>query len=602
MIRSLNSAASGLKTHQLGMDVIGNNISNVNTTAFKSTKVSFDNLLQQTLKPTNAANNTVNSVNSNQVGLGATAGAKRLRITADGASRTTDEPLDLRISDTGSTNFFVVMEGNQVHYTRDGRLNVDANGDLVMAATGYYVYGWPSTDGATINKTGPLQRIHIVDEEIKNSTYGEPTTYARIQGTLGSKDPSLYHNGTSVSIEMFDAKGLRYNATFSFMSNNADSANSYDMVLSGLKDENGNAIPTDGTRYSVIFDPDTNKVLSVNGVNGSNATVTMPAAFGVNNITVDLTGLKLKIQDDVKDYEIKGGLPEWVSIDAGMTPNSVDLGILSNNYAMADGNHVSTVLDFTNFAANKESLIGSGFYTTCCTCDNFYSIRFVDEEESTYEPTERHHIYNIGIKNINTAEELIQAIIAGTDNGNPQSHFTHFEGNGGMLTIYDDRPNVLPHKENDEGLFGRGVATGLKITNPTEMSALRGDANGSDAGLEQGYYTGYTIDTAGRVYIEYSNGGRKLNAWLGMAQFQNPMGLESNGNDVYDATLNSGAAQLDTIDARNGSIFSGQLEMSNVDLADEMTQMIIMQRAFQANSRIISTSDSMLELLSNLKR
>lgn len=600
MLRSLNSAASGLRTHQVGMDVIGNNISNVNTTAFKSSKVSFDNLLQQTLKPTTMATATANTRNSNQVGLGATVGAKRLRITADGAARTTDELLDLRISDTGSTNFLVVSEGNQVHYTRDGRFNVDVNGDLVMAATGYYVFGWPSTDGATINKNDPLQRIHIVDDEIRNSTYGEPTTYARIYGNLADKDSALYQNGASISLDMFDPEGQRYRATFSFYSNSNDTDNTYDMVLSGMTGPNGAALPTDGTRHSITFDPNNHRVISVDGNKGSSTTVNMPAAFGVNNITVDLTNLNLKVQN-IKDYYIDGSLPRWVSIDPGTTPSSDDMGILANSYQMDDGAHVSSVLDFSDFAANKQSLIGSGFYSTCCTCDNFYSIRFVDSAESSYEPSGRHHIYNIGIRDVNTPAELIQAIIDGTENGNPKSHFTHFAANGNQLVIYDDRTDVEPNKPADEGLFGRGVALGKK-TDPSDFSALRGDANGSDAGLEKGVYSGYSIDLAGRVYIEYSNGGKRLNAWLGLAQFQNPMGLESNGSDVYDATLNSGVPAFETIDVVGGSVVSGQLEMSNVELSDEMTQMIIMQRAFQANSRIISTSDSMLELLSNLKR
>lgn len=129
------------------------------------------------------------------------------------------------------------------------------------------------------------------------------------------------------------------------------------------------------------------------------------------------------------------------------------------------------------------------------------------------------------------------------------------------------------------------------------------DNNYSGAGNVSGSMTGISIDDKGMVYGTYNNGSKKLLAQIAVATFSNPSGLEAVGDSLFAQTLNSGlfdgvgeAIQL------SGSFTPGALEMSNVDLAQEFTTMITTQRGFQANSRIISVSDGMLEELVNLKR
>ena len=114
---------------------------------------------------------------------------------------------------------------------------------------------------------------------------------------------------------------------------------------------------------------------------------------------------------------------------------------------------------------------------------------------------------------------------------------------------------------------------------------------------------GLSIDQEGKIWGNYDNGMQKCLAQMAVATFANPSGLESKGNSLFMATLNSG--EFDGVGEEislSGSFTVGALEMSNVDLANEFTQMITTQRGFQANSRIITTSDSMLEELVNLKR
>jgi flagellar hook protein FlgE len=141
--------------------------------------------------------------------------------------------------------------------------------------------------------------------------------------------------------------------------------------------------------------------------------------------------------------------------------------------------------------------------------------------------------------------------------------------------------------------------------NGSNTAALSsGDSDSEGKGKKMGAMTGMTVDQSGKIYASYDNGNTVLLGQIAFAQFANASGLEAVVEDCYRTTLNSG--DFDgigvEIDADGSSISSGELEMSNVDLATEFTSMITTQRGFQANSRVITTSDSMLEELVNLKR
>ena len=139
MMRSLYSAVSGLKSHQTRMDVIGNNISNVNTEAFKASQVRFSEVMYQTLSSASAGNGATGTggVNAKQIGLGATTASTMCSVTSAGASETTGNPFDLRLTDSQTTNFFVVSDGTNTMFTRAGSFYVDGNGYLCMSSTGY---------------------------------------------------------------------------------------------------------------------------------------------------------------------------------------------------------------------------------------------------------------------------------------------------------------------------------------------------------------------------------------------------------------------------------------------------------------------------------
>lgn len=137
----------------------------------------------------------------------------------------------------------------------------------------------------------------------------------------------------------------------------------------------------------------------------------------------------------------------------------------------------------------------------------------------------------------------------------------------------------------------------------SKINSAKGDPQNLHAGNTAGKMNGLSIDQEGKIWGNYDNGMKKCLAQMAVATFANPSGLESIGNSLFQATLNSG--EFDGVGEEislSGSFTVGALEMSNVDLANEFTQMITTQRGFQANSRIITVSDTMLEELVNLKR
>ena len=156
MMRSLFSGVSGLKAHQTGMDVIGNNIANVNTTGFKSSRTTFADTLQQTLTGASAPGDTVGGTNPKQIGLGTGVASIDMLFT-DGSVQSTGKNTDLCLSGNG---LFVVKNGNQTYYTRDGAFEFDSAGNYVLPSSGLYVQGWTATDGV-LNTTGAVGNINI---------------------------------------------------------------------------------------------------------------------------------------------------------------------------------------------------------------------------------------------------------------------------------------------------------------------------------------------------------------------------------------------------------------------------------------------------------
>ena len=254
MMRALYSGVAGLKTHQTRMDVIGNNIANVNTTAYKSQSMTFGDLMYQTTQSASGANPTtgVGGVNARQIGLGSKTGAIKTAITTQGASQTTNDPFDLMI--TGDA-FFVVSNGNDNFFTRDGSFYVDGVGNLCMTSNGYNVMGWQvdPADPSTI-KQDTVSALRVMTEE--NLTYpSEATTMSRITGIIDAKDTNVNSSeGKIVNLEFFDEKGYKYTAKLSIHAKTPGSGDKgeFTVQLDDVLDSEGKSI-----MFSTSIDPAT---------------------------------------------------------------------------------------------------------------------------------------------------------------------------------------------------------------------------------------------------------------------------------------------------------------------------------------------------------
>ena len=224
MMRSMYSAVSGLKTHQTKMDVIGNNIANVNTVAFKSSSVVFQDVLYQMTSNASGANAATGTggVNAKQIGLGVTTGATNLSITTSGAAETTGRAFDIRLSDQSTTNFFVVNNGSENLFTRAGSFYVDGAGNLCMTSTGYTVMGW-QVDPTTGNiKKDTVSALRVMQTSNLTSA-PEATTQANVSGIIDKNDKDvLSDNGLIKTLTFFDNLGYSYTARFAMKSTGTD--------------------------------------------------------------------------------------------------------------------------------------------------------------------------------------------------------------------------------------------------------------------------------------------------------------------------------------------------------------------------------------------
>nr|WP_300657196.1 flagellar hook-basal body complex protein [uncultured Acetatifactor sp.] len=281
MMRSLFAGVSGLKTHQTRMDVIGNNIANVNTVAYKYSSMTFASLMSQTTQRASGANAATGTggVNARQIGLGVKTSAININITAQGASQSTGNPFDIMI--TGE-NFFVVSDGNQNYFTRDGSFYVDGAGNLAMTSIGYNVMGWqvdtdPDTGDVKGIKKDTVSALRIMSSA--NMTYPpEATSHAYMNGIIDMNDKNVTNGGRVVNLNFYDSLGYTYTAKFSFEQDSTDKY-TYTMKLTEIQDSTGKKFPADtGTPPNVTsFDFSTlmaDKTIKFNKNTGKLETVT----------------------------------------------------------------------------------------------------------------------------------------------------------------------------------------------------------------------------------------------------------------------------------------------------------------------------------------
>mgnify|MGYP001033616841 FL=1 len=572
MMRSLFSGVSGLKTHQTRMDVIGNNIANVNTVAFKASTMTFNALMSQTTQNAsgpNAATGT-GGVNARQIGLGVKGGAINVNIAGQGSAQSTGNPFDIMI--TGS-NFFVVNDGVSNYFTRDGSFYVDAAGNLAMTSTGYNVMGWQVDPDTGKIKKDTVSALRIMNTA--NMTYPpDATTQAYVSGIIDKNDTDVTSaSGKVMNLNFFDALGYSYTAKL--VMRQSDIKNEYSVELDKLLDSTGKEIP----------------LVDANG-NAINPFGTSMTVDAKRTITLS------------KGYTLTGSTLTDATDPTIQPSPTLDLNtIFDNNGNIKDDAPEESV----NLLAKAFGYEGSE--------NAFYNL--TKNVTTGTPPNETTTTMSIGAYLMNAA----RGDLDGSDTNNNSFEVDGRTFTGGIIT-YD------PDNGKFKGINGTTTQTGIgldltalggnfsRITvdfatssmydnkGTSTITAKNGDVEGLGTGRRLGKMTQISVQQNGMIYAAYDNGMTRLLGQIASASFENPSGLEKEGDNLYSATMNSGEFDGIGVDitADGGYMSTGQLEMSNVDLSSEFTEMITTQRGFQANSRIITVSDTLLEELTNLKR
>lgn len=550
MMRSMYSGVSGLKTHQTKMDVIGNNIANVNTVGFKSSSVTFSEIMYQNLSGASGQNALTGTggVNAKQIGLGVTTGSTSVNITGAGASQTTGRAFDIKLNDTNSaTSFFIVSNGSGTQFTRAGSFYVDGAGNLCMTSTGYNVMGWQVDPTTGDIRKDTVSALRVMSE--KNMTSApEATVNGRCEGVLDKNSTDVTSEaGQAMNLSFYDALGYSYVAKFAIKETNRDTGE-YTVELTDILDSTNKSI-LDQTKYDSVtgtYDPD--YLGDIFGAVKSQTKTYTPRAGWT---TVDAANNIFEYNATYYRYDAAAGNLVEVADNGG------------GNYVQVPGGTTKTLAEAFGVSPYATGITMTNGVVTANVSGANYTLKF-NPDDGVFD--------YIGA----TGQDNVFLNLKDTLGGNFENIDIDFTGtkwfdNGGSSTIGMDKGDV-------DGKTGTGKKLGDMI--------------------------GVFVDTNGKIYGSYDNGNTILLGQIAVAQFANAMGLEKVGDNCYTTTLNSGEFDGIGVDitAGGGTMSTGMLEMSNVDLSSEFTEMITTQRGFQANSRIITVSDTLLEELINLKR
>ncbi len=593
MMRSLYSGVAGLKTHQTKMDVIGNNIANVNTTAFKSSSITFSELMSQTTQRASGPNATTGTggVNARQIGLGVKSGAININIEGQGSAQSTGNPFDIMI--TGD-NFFVVNNGMENFFTRDGSFYVDGGGNLAMTSTGYNVMGWGVDEETGDIKQDTVTALRIMSAA--NMTYPpEATSKAYMSGILDRNDTDVTNaNGKVINLNFFDALGYSYTARFVFKQ--SGDVNQYSVELSEILDSTGANVDISGVEGTLFGTADSKQMVSGK------------VSFDTTNYKWDGQTLKRGNTEvaNLSDIFVANGGGEMNALTADGTLVDATVQEQLDEIAKAYGYEGSTD-EFLNLLYQTQN--GDGSAGNQLTVQKLLYNR-IGDTLTNGQGTKNGDDTSIPVPAADAASgtpfsfETVGRIYDGTTVAFDGST-GYFKGINGQETVstVDFELSKLGGNFSDIEIDFSEISV-FDNKGTSTLGATSGDVDGVGMGRRLGDMIGVSIQQNGMIYASYDNGMTKLLGQIATANFANASGLEKQGDNLYSATLNSGEFDGIGVDvtANGGYMSTGQLEMSNVDLSAEFTEMITTQRGFQANSRIITVSDTLLEELTNLKR
>jgi len=561
MSYALSSGVTGLQAHQEMLDVAGNNLANVNTTAFKASRIGFAELLSQTIEQASQATESLGGTNPQQMGSGVAVA----RITPDmgqGSIVSTGNPLDAAIEGDG---YFVVSNGESQLYTRAGAFGVDASGDLVDPATGYYV-----------------QRIGLTGESDGFQVSGIGNIRIPYGTALPAKATSEITFTGNLSADAAGtprAQVLSSNTTYTTGGSEAAGTTEIDQLdqFSGGTGPGGQlAAGETGT-------------IAISGFHRDGTALSSGLSFTVAaGTTVD------DLIDHLNDNVLQDATASFANGQIRITDD--ETGYTKSDIMLSYG--------------------GTGILDTPA----YFEVTTVGGNESK--------AVNIAVYDSQGGKHVLSAALIRTDTVNSWDVIlTSISGDIEAIDLEDRRVNGLSFDpqsgafrgipDTESGQFA--VTFGHDAAHP-QVIALNLGTVGSFGGLTQfagtstavareqdGYESGklsaVSVNNDGTLVGAFTNGAKKNLATLQIALFNNPAALQNTGGGYFLPSANSGGAiATQAMNAGAGVIHGSALEKSNADVATEFVNMIEAQNGYQANARTIRVATDILRELTNLIR
>lgn len=550
---AMYTGLTGLNVNQTRIETIGNNLANVNTTAFKGSRTLFQTQVSQLLSVGNAPNADSGGVNPTQVGLGALVGGTQ-KVFTPGSIETTGIASDLAIDGSG---FFIVRRPNgQQLYTRDGSFSVDSRNRLVTV-DGYSVRGFGVDSNFNVVPT-VLTDLSI---PLGTTTIARPTSTVIMDGDLSAASTVATQGSISVSQALVAGGGGL--ATAGTLLTDLRSASAPGVPLLAA----GNTITVAGVEKGDRELPRRSFVVGQDGNTLGEFATWLEGALGINK-TEGVPGTPgVTVENGALTITSNAGQPNAIRIttnDFSSDNASVPLPFAFTQTQEANGSGVSTA--FTLYDSLGNPLIADLTFVLEATPATGPVWRFYAESPDNAGGT---RVLGTGLVSFDTQGNFLSATgnqlqldRSGSGAASPQTFTLDFTGIHGLSTLVS---NVVMAQQD---------------------------------GYPPGTLTGYRIGQDGTINGTFTNGLTRTLGQIAVAVIPNPEGLIAESDNAYSLGPNSGNPTVTapgTLGA--GQVLSGALELSNVDLSREFIGLITSSTGFQAASRVISTSSDLLDQL-----
>jgi len=561
---ALSAGVTGLQAHQKMLDIAGNNIANVNTTAFKAGRITFSELLSETIKKASQPTATVGGTNPQQMGSGVGIGGI-IPNMAQGNIVNTGNPLDLAMEGEG---YFVLSNGQQNIYTRSGIFAVDADSNMVDPATGYLVQRIGLEGENEGFQTPGDSNVHIPYDAAMPAN---STTQIKVAGNLSAN--ATFTDGPQTQIT---SSNVAYTTNGGTVATAAIEIDQLDQFSGGSETDGQLGATESGTITISGYNPDGTDLsgdLDFDVVPGTTLgdLITHLNTNVLDGATASLVNGKIRITDDASGYS-KSDIVLSYSDDGSLTmPGYFEI--------LTVGGEEVKNLSITIFDSQGGKHVLTGAFVKTDTA-NTWDMVLTSITGDIYE--------------ITPGDRRIENITFNAGDGS----YNGLSGSDASQFVITFDHDTLHSQAIDIWMGTASQMDGLTQFKGNSTAVAR-----EQDGYEAGRLSTISVNNGGILIGAFSNGIKKTVAALQIALFQNPSGLEGTGGGYFNASANSGGAvATQAMTGGAGSIHGGALEKSNADIATEFVNLIQAQNGFQANARTIRVANDILKELSNLIR